>query len=743
LQRPILVIVALLPILGRSAPAGAESYFWNAPEGGAFPSPLNWQPFDPDPPGIALGPGGVNDSIHFDLGVLPGDRYTVTQVSGVNHELLIHGDSLRLEFSGDYSLPDLEAGVPNFVVGVDGGDAADVVLTGHGGAVFQPLRTFIAATPGSSGAVTVTGSDWLWDVGHQLMVGWYGTGMLTIEDGADVISSVPLIGTFDDSIGAVSVRGAGSSWVASGGLSIAVSGSATLGIEDGASVTSGSGNIGNSAGSLGAVSVRGDRSRWDMGLDLFIGYNGAGELAIEDGGAVTGGDAWLGGWDDEGFGTATVGVRGPGSSWTLDGGLTVGVSNSATLTIEDGGSVSNVGGWIGLNPGSTGTAIVRGTRARWLNGGQLFVGDEGAGTLVVETGGRVASVDGWLGVHADAIGTVSVRDAGSSWDNGGLLFVGSQGAGVVDVEDGGSVSNGAVWMGLLFGSTGTVTVRGGGSTWDVAGALRVGYSGDGTLRIEAGGAVASASADIAATFGSTSSAIVSGAGSTWEHGELRVGSAGTGTLTIADGAVVASADGTIGDRGTVDVEGADSIWTISGSLEMEQEDQAGTLGIGISGPTQHGSVSVAGGVQLAGDLELALADGFVPEPEDSFTVLTSGAGIAGAFGNVANGQRVDTVDGLGSFLVHYGPASASDPDHIVLTAFAVPEPDALLMALAANAALLSLRRTSRRSVRSKRIHDPLAPQRARRGASLHASLHAEPQAPQQAAGSWGASASTL
>jgi hypothetical protein len=44
-------------------------------------------------------------------------------------------------------------------------------------------------------------------------------------------------------------------------------------------------------------------------------------------------------------------------------------------------------------------------------------------------------------------------------------------------------------------------------------------------------------------------------------------------------------------------------------------------------------------------------------------------GISGAFANVANGQRLTTSDGLGSFRVHYGPGSLFDENAVVLSAF--------------------------------------------------------------------------
>lgn len=63
---------------------------------------------------------------------------------------------------------------------------------------------------------------------------------------------------------------------------------------------------------------------------------------------------------------------------------------------------------------------------------------------------------------------------------------------------------------------------------------------------------------------------------------------------------------------------------------------------------------------------------------DTFTVVSSDA-LTGVFGNVLNGARLVTTDGLGSFAVNYGSGSIFNPDDIVLSDLQVeanpaPEP---------------------------------------------------------------------
>jgi hypothetical protein len=96
-----------------------------------------------------------------------------------------------------------------------------------------------------------------------------------------------------------------------------------------------------------------------------------------------------------------------------------------------------------------------------------------------------------------------------------------------------------------------------------------------------------------------------------------------------------------------------------------------TLQIEIGGAfhPDYDDVIVGGNAFLGGDLELALVNGFVPASADRFLILASFQNIFGAFANVANGQRLTTTDGLGSFVVNYGVGSPFDPTKIFLSNF--------------------------------------------------------------------------
>ena len=122
--------------------------------------------------------------------------------------------------------------------------------------------------------------------------------------------------------------------------------------------------------------------------------------------------------------SGTVTVDGTGSSWANSGSLVVGNSDTGTLTIRNGGAVSNTNADIGNFPDGTGTVTVDGAGSSWTNTGLLTVGDQGRGVLTVSNGAAVSSTGGVIGGFTGSTGTVTVDGTGSSWANAGMLVVG-------------------------------------------------------------------------------------------------------------------------------------------------------------------------------------------------------------------------------------------------------------------------------------------------------------------------------
>ena len=230
-------------------------------------------------------------------------------------------------------------------------------------------------------------------------------------------------------------------------------------------------------------------------------------------------------------------IEGVGGSLVKVGAGTLTLSGNANLggTIIDGGTLAVNGGALNLGGGVANTQ-------------NLIVGQSGVGTLAVQNGGTVTDFGGFIGDLPGSQGTATVSGAGSSWTNTDTIVVGGLGAGALTIEDGGTVnSGGGGSIGLAAGSTGAVTVTGPGSTWNNSpgGGLNIGAFGAGALTIANGGTVinnTAFAANIGEGAGSLGTVMVTGAGSAWSNSSgLNIGNFGTGTLTIADSGAVTAA----------------------------------------------------------------------------------------------------------------------------------------------------------------------------------------------------------
>ena len=143
-------------------------------------------------------------------------------------------------------------------------------------------------------------------------------------------------------------------------------------------------------------------------------------------------------------------------------------------------------------------------------------------------------------------------------------------------------------------------------------------------------------------------------------GACVVGSGGLeGDITFSNGTLAPG-----NSPGKIDVSGD---LTLGTAAILEIEIGGTEAGINYDQVAQEGG---AAGVALDGALSLAVIDDFECDMlvTDSFTIVRSDLPVTGAFANVASGARLDTSDGLGSFLVEYGPGTA-DPNAVVISDF--------------------------------------------------------------------------
>jgi T5SS/PEP-CTERM-associated repeat protein len=281
------------------------------------------------------------------------------------------------------------------------------------------------------------------------------------------------------------------------------------------------------------------------------------------------------------------------------GAIGVGYSGIGSLVIKDSMAVLSNGGYLGYQPGSSGTATVAGSGSVWNNRQSLYIGFEGTGMLSIEGGGGAVSRLGYLGHSNGSNGTVTVTGAGSTWNNSNRLSVGYYGAGTLNVENGGTVNSDQIaYLGQYEGASGNANIIGTGSAWNNTEDLYVGYSGNGSLSIKDGGLVNNLKGSLAYNIGANATVSVEGAGSVWNNsGSFAVARYGTGILNIKNGGTVnneassmGSAEGAIG---IVTVTGSDSLWNNTGRMII------GVGGAGTLNIENGGMVSISNGMKIA------------------------------------------------------------------------------------------------------------------------------------------------
>jgi T5SS/PEP-CTERM-associated repeat protein/autotransporter-associated beta strand protein len=328
-------------------------------------------------------------------------------------------------------------------------------------------------------------------------------------------------------------------------------------------------------------------------------------------------------------GTVVAPPGGPASALNLS----VGQNGTGRLTIQSGGTVTDVLGTVGNLPGSQGTVTVTGVGSTWTNQ-VVVVGGLGTGTLAIQNGGTVNSAGGGsVGVSPGSTGTVTVTGPGSSWNNGpgGGLNIGSFGTGTLTIANGGTVINTGFTanVGNGPGSQGTVTVTGAGSTWSNSSGVNIGNFGTGTLTIADSGIV-TGPVVIATNAGSTGTLnIGAGAG---DPGTLNAASvafgAGAGTLNFNHTSTNYTFAPAINGNGTVNVLAGTTILTADNTYTGATNVNGGALivngSIASSSVTTVNSGAALLGSGIVGTTQVNAGGSLVPGPVGTPGTITPG-----------------------------------------------------------------------------------------------------------------------
>jgi fibronectin-binding autotransporter adhesin len=363
-----------------------------------------------------------------------------------------------------------------FQIGVYGSAGVTIL----NGATITSIDGYIGSGTSSQGSAVVSGADSRWNVTYgtysaPLFIGDYGTGSLTVANGATVASGYGVIAAGTSSLGSATITGAGALWTTvygtvGGAIFVGGDSSGTMTVANGATVSSGYGFIGYFGAGQGGVTITDAGSRWDTnGLGMVVGNLGTGGLTVLNQATVSSGNAFIGSGSSC-QGTALV--SGAGSLWTMVNGtagaqLAVGEYGTGSLTIASNATVASGDGFIGVRTGSHGTATVGGGGVWTLSNGTssapLTVGYLGTGNLTIGAGGTVVGSGITIGSQPGGSGTASVSGAGALLSDSGNLVVGGQGHGELTIASSGSVAvAGSIDVGASVGSSGTIDLAEGG-----------------------------------------------------------------------------------------------------------------------------------------------------------------------------------------------------------------------------------------------------------------------------------------
>jgi outer membrane autotransporter protein len=387
-------------------------------------------------------------------------------------------------------------------------------------------------------------------------------------------------------------------------------------------------------------------------LSVGDGISGIGRLTIQGSGVLNSGFGFIGQTaNSNAIGTVTV--TGAGSRWVNSESLTVG---SGTLTIANGGTVTNTDASIGSNIGATPpTVTVTGAGSQWTNSGFLAVADTGRGVLIIADGGTVSSSSGRLGLIGT--GTATVTGTGSQWTSSGELAVGigintTTGTGTLTIVDGGSVSASGVVVAVNAMAIGTLNIgAGAGQVATAPGMLNTSRvifgAGNGTLNFNhtATGYVFAPQLVGPGVLNVLAGTTILTAGSSAFIGPTTV----NGGMLIVNGSIAGSpatvnAGGTIGGTGTL---GATTInggtlspgaVSVIGTTDVQGNlafSSAASYLVNIS-PSTADRINVTGNATLDGTVRVVAAPGNYA-PGATYTILSATGGISGTFDGVSGG----------------------------------------------------------------------------------------------------------
>jgi fibronectin-binding autotransporter adhesin len=236
-------------------------------------------------------------------------------------------------------------------VGYEGTGTLNIEDGGSGSNASAYLGGYTASDSTGSGTVNVKGSGSTWASGSEVYAGYYGKGAINVESGGKVtVGDCLYLGENSGSSGTVTVSGKdmsgnASTLTATGYLMVGYNGTGALTIGGGGHVSNTDCYIGANSGSSGTALVTGSGSLWANSGELLVGHDGTGTLTIEEGALVTANSFAIGTGSKLYIGGGYLAVSGDATTSLnalLDGGTKVYAWDGTSYTLITSSSSSLV-----------------------------------------------------------------------------------------------------------------------------------------------------------------------------------------------------------------------------------------------------------------------------------------------------------------------------------------------------------------------------------------------------------------
>ena len=341
------------------------------------------------------------------------------------------------------------------------------------------------------------------------------------------------------------------------------------------------------------------------------------------------------------------------NSTTLGAAFTLGANGNGNGSITTSAGVTssfNNLTWTGGTILGSGTLAVPAGQTMNLSGGNKFIGTQG----VLQINGTAALSGGTVVNNGSYVsGVINIGPGGLFDDQGSYNFIDESGLGGIINNAGtfqksgaaGTTSSISNWT---ISNTGTLSVKAGllALTGTLNNSGNVMVSSSSTLSLAGGFVQTGGTTSVSGSISSTIQMAIQG-------GAVQ----GTGVISSA-----------LQENGTIEPGSSTATGTLTfdGNLSLSSSSQF----LFKLGPSSDDFVVVNGTAPLTlnGALSLSMLPGYIPGASP-LTLLFSSDNLSGAFSNVSNGGRLQTLDGTESFQVNYGS------DYISISnAQAAPEP---------------------------------------------------------------------